>query len=282
MLSFWTGYYDNAYRLVTNKTLIAKRYLKLWFWIDIMATFPWDVVLLWIIPSLDQDLLRFARMIRVFRLARASRIIRRLTADWVIHSTYIEATKFFLYAFVVAHVLACLFWIWPGLFYGEEEHTWRTEENLEDLDHTSQYTQALYWSITTMTTIGYGDITPVRKMEVIFTVFAMLVGVSFFALLVTQINELNVVIGGETNNYEKHKNALVSYMKDHSIDKMLIRRVVTYLKFRSSSHATHSFNEDDARLDILLNRGSKCRVVSIVERTNPQSTTRPALRLVSH
>ena len=133
-----------------------------------MATFPWDVAVTAVFPHVDEDQVRLSRMIRVFRLARASRIIRRLTADWVIHSTFIEAFKFFLYAFVVAHLLACLFWIWPGLFYGEAEKTWRTEnmDNLMDDSVQKQYTNALYWSITTMTTIGYGDITPVREAEV--------------------------------------------------------------------------------------------------------------------
>ena len=79
----------------------------------------------------------------------------------------------------------------------------------------------------------------------------MLIGVSFFALLVTQINELNVVIGGEVQHYEHVKNDLVSYMKDHSVETKLIRRVVEYLNFRSSSHAAHSFNEQDHRLDVL-------------------------------
>jgi hypothetical protein len=37
-----------------------------------------------------------------------------------------------------------------------------------------------------VTTIGYGDITPVNNAEIWFTICAMLIGVSFFALLVEQ------------------------------------------------------------------------------------------------
>lgn len=42
-ISFWTAYTDSGYKLVTDKRLIAKQYLKFWFWIDILATFPWCV-----------------------------------------------------------------------------------------------------------------------------------------------------------------------------------------------------------------------------------------------
>jgi hypothetical protein len=97
----------------------------------------------------DKYWIKLLRMIRVFRLARASRIIRRLTDKWTIHTAYIEAAKFFMYATVIAHVLACLFWIWPGLFYEEGvEYTWRMQEDM-DFGQNITYIHAIFWSITT-------------------------------------------------------------------------------------------------------------------------------------
>ena len=42
---------------------------------------------------------------------------------------------------------------------------------------------ALYWSLTTMTTLGYGDVTPATDTGRTVTVVVMLVGTGFVAIL---------------------------------------------------------------------------------------------------
>jgi hypothetical protein len=42
------------------------------------------------------------------------------------------------------------------------------------------YVWVLYWTITTMTTIGYGDLTPQTGFEAIMTIGVQLVGASVF------------------------------------------------------------------------------------------------------
>ena len=39
---------------------------------------------------------------------------------------------------------------------------------------TTQYSMSLYWALTTMSTVGYGDVTPNTNMEKNFAIFAML------------------------------------------------------------------------------------------------------------
>ena len=44
------------------------------------------------------------------------------------------------------------------------------------LRHADKYAAALYWSIQTMTSVGYGDILPTNTLEVLSGTFLMLVG----------------------------------------------------------------------------------------------------------
>lgn len=53
---------------------------------------------------------------------------------------------------------------------------------------------AFYWSLTTMTTIGYGDRGPGNSPEIVFTLVAEILGLSFFALLLLQVRRESCLI----------------------------------------------------------------------------------------
>jgi len=45
------------------------------------------------------------------------------------------------------------------------------------------YIVAAYWSIMTLTTIGYGDIGPRNVPEYIYVIFSMMIGAAFFSFV---------------------------------------------------------------------------------------------------
>jgi len=42
----------------------------------------------------------------------------------------------------------------------------------------TMYVDAVYWSLTTLATVGYGDITPCNEMEQLYTAAAMVIGIA--------------------------------------------------------------------------------------------------------
>jgi hyperpolarization activated cyclic nucleotide-gated potassium channel 2 len=59
-----------------------------------------------------------------------------------------------------------------------------------------QYAVSLYWALTTMATIGYGDIYPITELEKVFTMFCMIVACGTFAFMVGSVT--SIINGGNT------------------------------------------------------------------------------------
>jgi hyperpolarization activated cyclic nucleotide-gated potassium channel 2 len=49
LINFNTGYYKNGV-LIMNRKLIVINYMKSWFWMDLIATFPYVYVIQWVSP----------------------------------------------------------------------------------------------------------------------------------------------------------------------------------------------------------------------------------------
>lgn len=111
---------------------------------------------------------------------------------------------------------------------------------------------AIYWSLTTMTTIGYGDRGPSTQSEIVFVLFAEVFGLCIFCLLLQQINRLGDVVGEESQQVDNEKNGVVGFLKQElGSENTLIQDAVRFLNFRASSLSGHSFHEHDAKFSML-------------------------------
>lgn len=50
-----------------------------------------------------------------------------------------------------------------------------------------KYIYSLYWAVSTIVTVGYGDITPRNEYEVVVTIFIELLGSALFGYLINVI-----------------------------------------------------------------------------------------------
>jgi len=108
---------------------------------------------------------------------------------------------------VIAHLLGC-FWFYTAehasqgetdpcesgllLCSGEDAKvvTWWEALDISEDNKWEQYWAALYWSFTTMTTVGYGDITPKSDAERVYAIFSMIFGATIFGYIVGSIAAL--------------------------------------------------------------------------------------------
>jgi voltage-gated potassium channel len=133
--------------------------------IDLLAILPFYIH---IFVGFDLRILRIFRLLRFFRLFR-------LTA-------YMKATKLVKNVFksTINELLLCLVLalfliiISSSLVYFAEHQA--QPEKFKSIPST------IWWSVITLTTVGYGDLIPITPMGKIFTSIILLAGIAIFAL----------------------------------------------------------------------------------------------------
>lgn len=94
-----------------------------------------------------------------------------------------------------------------------------------------QYITALYWAFTTMTTVGYGDITPYTINEKVFAMITMLLACGIFAYTVGSIGSLVSKQNSGENAYREQVVAVNRYMRKKNLPYDLQFRVRKYLEY---------------------------------------------------
>lgn len=134
------------------------RYLRTWGWFDLLSAIP-------VVGPLR--LARGARVVRVLRILRAFRVARVLLRSL---SAYRAQTG--LAGAAIVALIALLFGSFAVLEV--EQGPGVNIQSAED---------ALWWSLTTITTVGYGDRFPVTSEGRLAGAFLMVVGVGLFGTL---------------------------------------------------------------------------------------------------
>lgn len=82
------------------------------------------------------------------------------------------------------HLIAC---IWLNL--GENiDGSWLESGNYMYEDASTKYITSIYWVVTTLTTVGYGDILGKTSEEYAFIMVVEFIGILFFSIMMGSIN----------------------------------------------------------------------------------------------
>ena len=180
--------------LIIDRKQIASRYLRLWFWIDLVAALPFDDMLASSSSSDShgQAQLRSIKLIRIIRLTRLGKLYKLTkmgaVKDWLdnknISPAFMNVLMLVLQLTIVSHLTSC-FWFFittsdaTGVFQPDDPitddalkyplRTWATEFGnavgdtlkvvpFQYADISSQYIASLYFVFTTLFTVGFGDL----------------------------------------------------------------------------------------------------------------------------
>ena len=114
----------------------------------------------------------------------------------------VEKMLFSLVIFLMfSHFSAC-FWIYTAEMTEDPEEdnatNWIHSGEYDSLSKLQLYLTSLYFTVTTMTTVGYGDISGTNTGERIVCMFLMIMGVLFFTYTSGMIT--NIITNEEEEN----------------------------------------------------------------------------------
>lgn len=259
-LSFRTGYNDDVTdALVVVPHKIYRNYFKTWFIIDFFSTVPFDDILSAFLSTPNGSLrsiklLRVTRLLRLLRLARFAKLrkfIAKVEDSLGISPVALELGKMIIEVIFISHLTACFYWYVCTIM---SEHTWYDLLDLRHAELESQYLTTLYWTITTLATVGYGDITPSNKNEQGVTIVIMLLGATVFGYIVSNVSSLMGSFDLTAQRLSEKVSEVEGYLSEKNVPDSLGVGVVKQIKHTFSQMSAFDENSILKRLPTHLSR----------------------------
>ncbi|XP_047433477.1 potassium voltage-gated channel subfamily H member 1b isoform X1 [Mugil cephalus] len=248
VLNFHTTFVGPAGEVISDPKLIRMNYVKTWFVIDLLSCLPYDVINAF--ENVDEGISSLFSSLKVVRLLRLGRVARKL-------DHYIEYGAAVLVLLVcvfglAAHWLACI-WYSIGDYevIDEDTNRVRTDSWLYLLGETvgtpyrfnvsgsgrweggptndSVYITSLYFTMTSLTSIGFGNIAPNTNGEKIFAVAMMMIGSLLYATIFGNVTTIFQQMYANTNRYHEMLNSVRDFLKLYQVPKGLSERVMDYI-----------------------------------------------------
>ncbi|XP_053143179.1 potassium voltage-gated channel subfamily H member 5 isoform X2 [Hemicordylus capensis] len=248
VLNFHTTFVGPGGEVISDPKLIRMNYLKTWFVIDLLSCLPYDIINAF--ENVDEGISSLFSSLKVVRLLRLGRVARKL-------DHYLEYGAAVLVLLVcvfglVAHWLACI-WYSIGDYevIDENTNTLKKDSWLCQLAESigtpyrynttgsglweggpskdSLYITSLYFTMTSLTTIGFGNIAPTTDGEKIFSVAMMMVGSLLYATIFGNVTTIFQQMYANTNRYHEMLNNVRDFLKLYQVPKGLSERVMDYI-----------------------------------------------------
>ena len=144
----------------------------------------------------------------------------------------LQMTKSFVLISLYVHSVACI-WYFLACRAGTcSTNSWAEAASLLDKRTSpNHYGTSLYWAITTMTTVGYGDISATNVVEMVYAIVVMVLGKILFAFVLGTIASTFINLETERLLYEDKVNAMRQYMKNKHLSLVMRQRVFNFLNY---------------------------------------------------
>ncbi|KAG6964788.1 hypothetical protein JG688_00007548 [Phytophthora aleatoria] len=240
-VAFNTPFAEDADGMVyiTDRWHIASKYLRGWFFFDLLACMPFDYVLLLVNNSKSNlsvlgllKALRVPRLLRVVRLLRVAKLFKmrpelRRWLQYSRHANLLRLVRLVMSFLIINHYAACF---WYGLVMSDRT---RALDSSTDAQHL--YIVAFYQSL--LIVMGQ-NIAVYEDTEYIFCVLAMVVGAVLMAVVFGNVAILIANYYESQSSHQKKMEWLFASMNRMKLPFDLQNRINAYYQAMWERHGT--------------------------------------------
>ena len=199
--NFFTSYYDSLNKYyITDIKKIFINYLKSGFIPSLVYVIPFYLI------RSDLEMLRF---IKLYRYPYVNNKIKKLST-WLLSfiikniticSQIVRVFTFFLSICYIIHVCGC-FYCFLGLTFSDS-WIYAHSDALDINSITDVYVSSYYFLAETLSSTGYGDLTPANNAELFFIMFCEIINCGLYAYLLSNI--LDILLNKDNSNSYKFR-----------------------------------------------------------------------------
>lgn len=243
VITFFSAYTDSEENLVKNHKKIIITYLKTWFIVDLVSVLPINQMTS--TSFAYNKITRISRLPKLYRLVKLTKLLRmtRMTAKGNVNkvtkffleklkiNANIERLIFFVLTFLLLNHLCACFWYFMAKLEDLSPDSWVVRLGYVDSSNFELYIISFYWTLTTVTTVGYGDINAGTTIERVYNLFIMSFGVLLYSFAIGSLSSIVSTLDQKTAEMNQKLQILSSIKKEFNLDQSIYDKVRKVIKF---------------------------------------------------
>ena len=165
------------------------------------------------------DIIVITKVLKMAKISKVSAIFRDIRESLSVNPALMRLVTFAFWFVTVIHLMACG-WVLIGA----------SEASRSPFD---QYLRGLYWTVTTIATIGYGDYTPNHDSnpQIIYTIVVMIFGVGMYGYIIGNVATLIANLDTARATYQEKMEEINDFLRTRRVPGLLQKRVRDYYAY---------------------------------------------------
>ncbi|XP_060104746.1 potassium voltage-gated channel subfamily H member 8 isoform X2 [Heteronotia binoei] len=267
ILNFRTTYVSKSGQVIFEARSICIHYVTTWFIIDLIAALPFDLLY-----AFKVNVVSIVHLLKTVRLLRLLRLLQKLDR-YSQHSTIVLTLLMSMFA-LLAHWMACIWYVigrkemekkpfnwdigWLHELGKRLEAPYYGNTTLGGPPLRSAYIAALYFTLSSLTSVGFGNVSANTDTEKIFSICIMLVGALMHALVFGNVTAIIQRMYSRWSLYHTRTKEMKDFIRVHHLPQQLKQRMLEYFQTTWSvnngidSHELLKDFPDELRSDITM------------------------------